>query len=149
MVISDLLVESTCSQHTLYAELLPRCSPDVLLQAFTPFLPYCLPSDLGLKQWQLQSGDAVAAVNRLYELVQQHQQVLESREHAEDELHKAKVEYAQSVSSCRSNSSSCAGPSDHTLHPCWQASQVPNLPCSSGCRIALCLLLCVWCCCFQ
>lgn len=51
----------------------------------------CLPADLGLKQWQLADGDAVAAVNCLYELVQQYQHVQEAREVADDELHKAKV----------------------------------------------------------
>lgn len=48
--------------------------------------------DLGLKQWQLHDGSPVAAVNRLYELVQQHQRVQEAREVAQDELHKAKVD---------------------------------------------------------
>lgn len=50
-----------------------------------------LPADLGLKQWQLHDGSPVAAVNRLYELVQQHQRVQEAREVAHDELHKAKA----------------------------------------------------------
>lgn len=50
-----------------------------------------LPADLGLKQWQLHDRSPVAAVNRLYELVQQHQRVQEAREVAHDELHKAKA----------------------------------------------------------
>lgn len=50
-----------------------------------------LPADLGLQQWQLHGGDAIEAVNRLYDLVQQHQRVQEEREAAQDELHKAKV----------------------------------------------------------
>jgi hypothetical protein len=50
-----------------------------------------LPTDLGLQQWQLHGGDAIAAVNRLYDLVQQHQRVQEEREAAEDALHNAKV----------------------------------------------------------
>jgi hypothetical protein len=50
-----------------------------------------LHADLGLQQWQLHGGDAIEAVNRLYDLVQQHQRVQEEREAAQDELHKAKV----------------------------------------------------------
>lgn len=50
-----------------------------------------LPADLGLKQWQLHDGSPVAAINRLNELVQQHQRLQEAREVAQDELHKAKA----------------------------------------------------------
>jgi hypothetical protein len=39
------------------------------------------PAELGLKQWQLQGGNAVALVNALYELVQQQQGLLGSKEH--------------------------------------------------------------------
>lgn len=52
---------------------------------------HVLASGLGLKQWQLMNGDAVAALNCIYDLVQQHQRAQESREQVQDELHKAKV----------------------------------------------------------
>lgn len=56
-----------------------------------PNTPTIACADLGLRQWQLADGDAVAAVNCLYDLVQQHQRVQEAREAAQDEAHKAKV----------------------------------------------------------
>lgn len=48
--------------------------------------------DLGLKQCQLLEGDAVAAINCLYDLVQQHQRMQEGREQVQEQLHKVKVD---------------------------------------------------------
>ncbi|WIA42524.1 hypothetical protein OEZ86_008507 [Tetradesmus obliquus] len=48
--------------------------------------------DLGVKQWQLHGGDTVALVNALYEVVQQQQSVLGSKEHLQDELQKLRVD---------------------------------------------------------
>jgi hypothetical protein len=128
-----LLSGPTYSQHTsmLFCHLaLQLLSSNVSLQGPKPCTVLslcCLPSDLGLKQWQLQSGDAVAAVNCLYELVQQHQQVLESREHAEDELHKAKVGSAHTGSVCRSNSSTCTDYTAHASCRCPRLLKCPSL----------------------
>lgn len=52
---------------------------------------WCCLADVGLRQWQLQGGDAVAAVNRLFDLVQQFQHLQDARELEQDDLHKAKV----------------------------------------------------------
>lgn len=54
-------------------------------------IPDWLATDLGLKQWQLLEGDAVAAINCLYDLVQQHQRMQEGREQVQEQLHKVKV----------------------------------------------------------
>jgi hypothetical protein len=45
-----------------------------------PIAAIVCPAELGLKQWQLQGGNAVALVNALYELVQQQQGLLGSKE---------------------------------------------------------------------
>lgn len=63
-----------------------------------------LATDLGLKQCQLLEGDAVAAINCLYDLVQQHQRMQEGREQVQEQLHKVKV---GSIAAWHSEASIC------------------------------------------
>lgn len=58
-----------------------RCQRLCVNPADSVVLPYLCPADLGVKQWQLHGGDTVALVNALYEVVQQQQSVLGSKEH--------------------------------------------------------------------
>jgi hypothetical protein len=55
------------------------------------FAPPCA-ADLGLRQWQLRGGDPVAALNSLFELVQQHQSLQGYKSSMQEQLHRAKVD---------------------------------------------------------
>lgn len=48
--------------------------------------------DLGLRQWHLQLDNTAGLLNSLYELVQQHQALLSSRENLQEELQKLRVD---------------------------------------------------------
>lgn len=81
----------------------------------------CVFPDIGLKQWQLLDGDAVAAVNRLYDLVQQYQQLQEARELEQDDLHKAKVRPLAGVCASDLHHSSADNGSINIRHYCpWK-----------------------------